>query len=368
MTGDEAEATRRRDDDDAADDAADDAVEAAEEAAVEAVIALLPPLIPLAPLRIVDLFLGAVHALRANPRVMFGLTAVIVAVMSVVSIATQLLFVARGTRIGDPRADADVAQVLSLTGLGSGWSMANSAFGTAGTLLVTGVVTISVARAVLGRKTHTVTALLSAGRRMHTLVALGVLDIVLLLLPVAAAVAVAILGAIAVGPDRAGLIAVIAVIGAVLTILAMWPFMAIATSVVMLERRGSIGALSRAFDLQRPGYRRILSRLVLSYLIAYAIGIAVWLPFWYSARWLAPTALGAGDVLPTALIVLGSAAGQVMTLPFLASVNTLLYVDQRIRNEELGPELERAAADTSSSGAVQVWMVADAAEYGTRNA
>lgn len=346
MNGDEAEPARRRGDDGELPGTVDDAAE-------DVAIAPLPPLIPLAPLRAGELYLGAIRALRANPRVMFGLTAVVVAVMNIVSIATQLSIVARNAIVGGVPADADAQQVLSAIGLGSGWSVIGSMLGIVGTLLATGIVTVSVARAVLGRKTRTATALRSAGRRLPTLIALGALEIGLILMPVAMAVALTILGAIAWGPDRAGIVTTAAVAACVLAVFAMWPLMAIAPSAVMLERRGPVGSLGRALDIQWRGYWRLLGRLVLSYLIAYAVGVAVWLPFWLAARWIATT--GGGEVLPALLVVLGSAVGQIVTLPFLAAVNTLLYVDQRIRNEGLGPEFAQVNDQASSTDAATLW-------------
>ncbi|ADG77094.1 Integral membrane protein OS=Tsukamurella paurometabola (strain ATCC 8368 / DSM / CCUG 35730/ CIP 100753 / JCM 10117 / KCTC 9821 / NBRC 16120 / NCIMB 702349/ NCTC 13040) OX=521096 GN=Tpau_0453 PE=4 SV=1 [Tsukamurella paurometabola] len=332
MTGDEAEALRRRID--------------------EQAVPL--ELIPIAPLGFRDLVVGAARALRTNPRIMFGLTAVVVGVMGLVALIAQLSLVPGARATGVARADEDARQVLAALGVGSGVQVANSALSMVGTLLVTGMVTVVVARSVLRHRTRTAMAWSVAGRRLPALALLGVIEIGMILAPLTAAVAAAILVAIAVGPSGvAGYVMLIGLL-TVVAVFAMWPLFAMAAPAVVLERCGPVAALSRAVDLIRPGYLRLLWRLLLVSATSYAVGLLIWIPFILLGRALSHADRG---LVPSLFLVVGAAIGQTVTLPFLAAMNTLLYTDQRIRLEEVAAELQRVADEAPSPDVAMVWQV-----------
>lgn len=154
------------------------------------------------------------------------------------------------------------------------------------------------------------------------------------------AIAVGILGALATAP------------------LAIWLWVkfSLAPAAAVFEGQRPIAALRRSSQLVRGDWWRIFGISLLSILTASVAGYIIQLPF--SILGMFPGVIGmeslGSDPNATAVVVamsgylvatlLGQLVSQLVSATFPQLVTGLLYVDRRMRNENLGPVLAEAAA------------------------
>ncbi|MER7944148.1 hypothetical protein [Streptomyces sp. NPDC094458] len=162
----------------------------------------------------------------------------------------------------------------------------------------------------------------------------------------ATAVTLGILGALVTGPLAAWI----------------WIKVCLAPAAVVFEGRGPVAALHRSAELVRGDWWRIFGITLLAALIAGAAGYVIQIPF--SVLGLFPGMIGTAsleeDPSPTAVIVamsgymvatlLGQLVSQIISTTFPQLVTGLLYVDRRIRTENLGPALAEAAGVPAQGG------------------
>ncbi|WP_322985739.1 hypothetical protein [Streptomyces sp. S584] len=162
----------------------------------------------------------------------------------------------------------------------------------------------------------------------------------------ATAVTLGILGALVTGPLAAWI----------------WIKVCLAPAAVVFEGRGPVAALRRSAELVRGDWWRIFGITLLAALIAGAAGYVIQIPF--SVLGLFPGMIGTAsleeDPSPTAVIVamsgymvatlLGQLVSQIISTTFPQLVTGLLYVDRRIRTENLGPALAEAAGAPAQGG------------------
>ncbi|MBL1287668.1 hypothetical protein ACFTXO_32140 [Streptomyces sp. NPDC057067] len=162
----------------------------------------------------------------------------------------------------------------------------------------------------------------------------------------ATAVTLGILGALVTGPLAAWI----------------WIKVCLAPAAVVFEGRGPVAALRRSAELVRGDWWRIFGITLLAALIAGAAGYVIQIPF--SVLGLFPGMIGTAsleeDPSPTAVIVamsgymvatlLGQLVSQIISTTFPQLVTGLLYVDRRIRTENLGPALAEAAGFPAQGG------------------
>ena len=273
-----------------------------------------------------DIFRGAVGYIRANPKATLGLTAAVVAVTAALARLLQVL--------GPSNDDTTGLAIFTLI------SAATTAFGT---ILLSGMLTVVVARAVFGSTISVGEAWRRVRGRLPALIGMGALQL--------AAVVVLIGGTVLVivGVARAANGAVAALIGfpLVLLLLAALAYLftvfAFAPVAIVLEHKPILAALERSFTLVRHRFWRVLGIRVLAGLIAAVVAGLISVPFS-----LAGQVLSLGTAEPTVLgmvsAVLGQALGQIITAPFAAGVVVLLYVDARIRSEAFDVALRAGAS------------------------
>lgn len=162
----------------------------------------------------------------------------------------------------------------------------------------------------------------------------------------ATAVTLGILGALVTGPLAAWI----------------WIKVCLAPAAVVFEGRGPVAALRRSAELVRGDWWRIFGITLLAALIAGAAYYVIQIPF--SVLGLFPGMIGTAsleeDPSPTAVIVamsgymvatlLGQLVSQIISTTFPQLVTGLLYVDRRIRTENLGPALAEAAGVPAQGG------------------
>ncbi|HEU4361058.1 MAG TPA: hypothetical protein VFR27_06055 [Mycobacterium sp.] len=290
---------------------------------------LQPGVIPLRPLSLSDIYNGAVGYIRANPKVTLGLTAIVVLVTWVITVITQAGPLAVINRLA---ANSSSYQLSGQEVIGWGTSVAVGAIMTSlATIVLVGMLTVVVGRAVFGSSTRTGEAWAVVRGRFPALLGLAAL------LALAAAVLVGVgvfLLAIAIANAAAVVVAVPLILTMIVALGYLYVPVCFAPTVIVLERLGVFAAVGRSFTLVRNNFWRVLGILLLTVLITYLITNAVALPFN-----LAGIALDRGGDAFTTLSVrgvlaeVGAVIGKIIALPFTAGVVVLLYTDRRIRAE-----------------------------------
>ncbi|KQX69884.1 hypothetical protein ASD06_02440 [Angustibacter sp. Root456] len=313
-------------------------------------------MVPLRPLGLGEILDGAVQTMRHNPRVMFGLSALVAGLAAVVSSA--LLFVGvpqlmAAADLADSAAaggSIDSAQVASAISGGVVGFLVPAVFQALALAVLNGILIIAVSEAVIGRRPSVGDVLhrvrwRGVGRLLLLSVLTGVLSVVVLAVVV---VPVALLYVVAV---PAGVVAtflglpLLVVIGVVL-----FTRLAFAAPSLLLEELGVVAALRRSWRLVAGSFWRVFGILLLSAAIAWAASSLLQLPFSLLGQLAALAAAGAQPseatqlVVATAIANLGGVLGSAVVAPFTAGVTSLLYIDLRIRREGLDVALARAAS------------------------
>lgn len=297
---------------------------------------------------------GAIGTIRANPRTTLGLAAVVAVLTTAVNIAATVLLL--GSQLDDV-ARAGTAEPITrsqLEGLagGSGTSFAiTSVVGFVAGVVLSGMLTAIVGRAVLGRHADLRTVWRQARPRLPALfgVSLVVLVITLALIGVAAGVATGLgfaTGSVAVGV----VVAVLLVPLALLAVLWVYVITVFAAPAVVLERQPVRAALRRSRLLVRGSFWRVFGVLALVQLIAGVIGGILSVPFAVVSTFVnlaINSGTGSFSVVPQLISGVGAVLSGTITTPFVAAATALLYVDQRMRREGLDLELTRVVAADS---------------------
>ncbi len=297
-----------------------------------------PGIIPLRPLSLSDIYNGAAVYIRANPRVTLGLTAVVVVITQIVTLAAALGPLAAASRLRTAPPD-------ELTGGDVGvWTLSGGLSGLVGWLagtLLTGMLAVVVGRAVFGSTIGAGETWARIRGRLPALIGLVALESTGLI--VLCGVVGVIVGVIAAGGNIAaavilGFPLVLTAIAALVYLYTAWSF---APVLIVLERQSVIGALTRSFALVRNSFWRVFSIRMLTWLVVTLIAGAVAVPFDFLGN-----LLGGGGPALLALTVgaVGSAVGRIITAPFSAGVIVLLYADRRIRSEAFDLVLQTGVA------------------------
>ena len=319
--------------------------------------AVRPGIIPLRPMTLSDIFNGAAGFIRANPKATLGLTALVVVAMQIISLLATL-----GPLAALGRSMPEQPDELSL-GMVSAWlaSLAASLLvAWLGSMLLSGVLTVIIGRAVFGSPITIGETWARIRGRLLPLLGLALLE--------AAVVAafgglvvlfIAVLTATGNGPVAVvlGLPVVVAVIALAVYLYTVVLF---APVLVVLERLTVGSAIARSFALVRNGFWRVLGIRTLAFIVTAAVANALAVPFNIVGQILMRGTPSSGVLLAgTALASIGSAIGQIITAPFNAGVIVLLYTDRRMRAEAFDLVLQTGAAggpDTTAS-ADHLWLI-----------
>ncbi|WP_336924027.1 hypothetical protein [Aquipuribacter sp. SD81] len=304
-------------------------------------------IVALKPLGFADFFDGAFRAIRHNPRVMIGLTAL---VLGVTNLLVALPATAALGSVGfgtDPDAEPTTAQ---LTGLFGGLlALVPATFlQSVAVVVLTGMLILSVTQSVVDRRTSLGELWARARGRVWPLIGWSVLQ----------AVGLALLTAVALGPavalfvveELVGGAAALLVLGLLGLAVGTWLYVVLAfvPVLIVVERLGVVAAVRRSYALVRGAFWKVLGILLLTGLLTSIVSQTLATPFSLVGG-VGLVALESRPVLAGivygASIVLGSTVGLVLAVPFLAAVVALLYVDRRIRLEGLDVALARVLQD-----------------------
>ncbi len=312
-----------------------------------------PGVVPLRPLGLGEILDGAISYIRRNPRATLGLAAV----LSTASALVQFLLLAAtapgltsalnsslDSVSGDLTFDAGAsltANLATLVSAGVGFFIG---------IIATGVFTVVMGAAVLGRDLEAGRAWAITRRRLWPLIGLTLLTTLAVLGVAAVVFAAAVPLVMALGAIGGLLAFVIVLVGLAF---AVWLSISLVLSpaVLMLEQVGVLAAWRRSIGLVRGAWWRTFGIYLLASIIAGLIGAVLTIPFsLIGAIGLASAGPGEVPWLTLALTTLGSLVAGIITLPFSAGVVALLYVDIRMRREGLDLRLTAATGTAATTG------------------
>ncbi|PWJ26096.1 hypothetical protein ATK17_2240 [Branchiibius hedensis] len=285
-----------------------------------------PGVIPLRPLKLGDIWEGAVATIRGNPTATIGLSLVVTLIAAIPSVLAVALL-SRASLYGGVETDA-----RGLIAQAGGYVLD----GLAGIVLA-GMLVFVLAEAVLGRRCSIGAAWQGIRSRILPLIGLALIF----------AVTTAVVGGLLVGlivllanTLDAGVVIAIAIpltlaIGA--GVVFVWTRWSLAAPAVVLERAGPIAALKRSWALSRGQFWRILGIEVLTRIVVGFVSGLATTP-------VAFLAFGLGGAVTLTVTTIWSAIIGGVLAPFSANVTGLLYIDQRIRKEALDVTLMAAAS------------------------
>lgn len=328
-----------------------------------------PGVIPLGPLRVGDIFGGAFSTLGrygkqllAVGAALYGgallvmVTAVLIA-YSAVSDHLHRLF--ELSEYEDP-APRDLTPVIIAFGVVAVLGFLSMVVASA---VVCAAVPAALQEAVLGRPTTFSAIWRRAWARMPSVVGAllltGLITMVPLLLGLGALIA-GIVGAVAVDSDGASPALVVAGVVCFLGFLPLatwlWVRFSLAPSAVVFENQGPLASLRRSVTLVRGSWWRVFGVTLLAGVLATVASYLIQIPFTFLGMFTSmlgsvnldehsgPAAIITAMSGYLVLVLLGQMVSQLVVAVFPPLVTGLVYVDRRIRTENLGPVLAEAAA------------------------
>lgn len=296
-----------------------------------------PPVVPFQPFNLGTLFDGTFAAIRANPRVMFAVSLGVMAVLGLVGALLSLLI---------PQPDTEGFTLT--TGLPT-WTVTSvisepvfAIVSAVATLLVTGMLVLSVTNAVIGVKLDLGDTWTELKPHFWRLVGATLLVSLIVGAVSVAGVITVILSVGLVAATGSGVaVALVFVLSVAWLVLVIWLGVRLCfTPVVAVVEGASPGAsLRRSWILTQNAFWRVLGRELLmtivvgaaSAIIGGTVAMTVTFLGAYAPWWLTSILLALVSALVTGL-----------TLPFSAAYLSLMYVDERFRKENLGPSLQQA--------------------------
>ncbi|MET8127957.1 hypothetical protein [Streptomyces sp. NPDC005231] len=328
-----------------------------------------PGVIPLRPLNLGDIYGGAFSTMGRYWKQLFGVGAAVyggalVVVGAAVAIAYSAVSDPLHRVVGlsseeSPRTEDIVPLVIAF---GAVWLVAVLVLMTA-TAMMYATVPAVLQDAVLGRPTTFGIIWRRAWARVPAVIGTVLLTSLVAVIPVVLMMVAFIAMTIAFITLDSGSGSGVAIAVGILGVLAtaplaiwLWVKFSLAPAAAVFEGQRPIAALRRSSQLVRGDWWRIFGISLLAMVTAAVASYIIQLPF--SILGMFPGMIGmeslGSDPNPTAVIVamsgylvvslLGQLIGQLVSATFPQLVTGLLYVDRRMRNENLGPVLAEAAA------------------------
>ncbi|MCK6212066.1 glycerophosphoryl diester phosphodiesterase membrane domain-containing protein [Georgenia sp. EYE_87] len=305
-----------------------------------------PGIVPLRPLNVGEILDGGFRAIRANPKVMFGLSLLVMGATAVIEAVVLGLLIGGALPLLDPTASPESMAALGAGSVVGGLATAVGVY--IASIVLTAILIISVSQSVIGRVATAGEVWANAKGQVWRLVGLTLLlGVGWVVVVVGLAVVATLLGggAVAAFGDSAPVLVALVIFVLVVAALVGMAFFAVrltlAAPALMLERTGVVESLRRSWSLTRGHFWRIFGSLALALIIISVISYALMIPVTVGMAFIGDemTAIVVTLVVSTVLQVLLSA----LTTPFLAAVLALVYIDVRMRKEGLDVELARAA-------------------------
>ncbi|MFB7914856.1 hypothetical protein [Streptomyces sp. NPDC056061] len=327
-----------------------------------------PGVIPLAPLKLADILGGAFSTLGRYWKQLLGVGATAYGgTLVVVAVAALVAYSAAGDqlrRLLELSADEDPSSsdvVPVLIGLGTVWLIGMVMF-----LIATAVVYAAVPAvlqdAVLGRPTTFSAVWRRAWSRVPSLIGTVLLMGLIMVIPVVLVMVgffALVIGAITLSDGGTVLWTLFGFLGALAVAplsVWLWVKFSLAPSVAVIEGQGPVMSLRRSSHLVRGDWWRIFGIGLLASAMAAVASYVIQIPFTFLGMFSGvigsagldedpnPAAIALAMSGYMIIMALGQLVGQFIVTTFPQLVTGLLYIDRRMRTENLGPVLAEAAA------------------------
>ena len=312
-----------------------------------------PGIIPLRPLTVGELFNGAFQAVRVNPQTMFGFA---FAIMAIVGLVEAFFASSSTSSLTRALTSGDSQDLVSSLGSSMG-SFVTSGLSMLATAFLSGMLALTVWDAVLGRKSSPADAWHRFSPRfvpvlLATLL-IGVIEFVAIMLVLLVFMIpfflVVVNAASARSYDSAsagigGAFAILFLMIVALIVVACFFTVkfAFTSSAVVLEGLGPVDAIKRSWSLSKGSFWRILGRIwligIVTGLISTVLGAVVGAILGVGAN--AADSVGMLVAFSAFLSALLSA----VVIPVQSSFYTLMYLDERMRKENLAPMIAQEAS------------------------
>jgi len=285
-----------------------------------------------------------------------GFTTVVVVITEVLALILQAGPLALTGNLGVLRGDEASTAAL----IGSSISAVTGGLATAlAAILLSGMLTVVVGRAVFGSSITIAEAWQKVRGRLLALIGLAALEVVAAVVLVAVVVLIIVGVAAGVNGTLAVIVAIPLVLGMIVALAYVFTALAFAPAAIVLERKPVMAAISRSFALVRNHFWRVLGIRLLASVVAMVVAGAVSVPFAIAGQVTLVSAQTGGLLLfAAALNAVGRAVSQIITAPFTAGVVVLLYTDTRIRAEAFDLVLQTGAAGgpTATESTDNLWL------------
>lgn len=312
-----------------------------------------PGLIPLQPLGLGTILSASLLVLRRNPRPTFGLSLLIMSLVTVGSLVLVGIVTFAGVErtLSASEADAATIEAGATAGLilSAFFAVALSLVGGA---ILQGIVSLEVARGTVGERLRLRGLWSAAKGRIGALIGWSALVMVAVFIGIAVVAGVSVL--LFTFGDTAGIVfGVLTMLGGFLiaVFLAAWlgTFFAFVPSALMIERLPLMLAIRRSWSLVRGNFWRTLGILLLIIVIVNIVSSVVTAPLSVIGG------LGVGLLNPTGneeagivgfivlyiVTIVVSVVISAVTIVIQAAAPALLYIDMRMRKEGFDLELAR---------------------------
>ncbi len=315
-------------------------------------LALRPGIVPMRPLSLGDVYSGVIRAIRGNVGSTMGLAA-----------GTTTAFLVPMTALAAWVSRQTVMSDTQLT-LGSLAGYIPSIGSWLSSILLAGFMAYVVGQGVLGRRVTPSETLGKTMRRIGALLVATVLIVGSVAVVGGLAVFLVVALGMASGSDDSGdlaialgVLVIVPVVAVVVLVLAT--YFSFTTPAIVLERLSAPRAIARSWRLvgppNRSGFWRILGIRILTSIVSGVIGQLVATPMTMMAALLLGLTMSEsmGPIYLMGLTVLQGLVAMltgILTTPFVAGVDAVLYVDARIRREALDVQLLNAGPDAAAVG------------------
>lgn len=302
-----------------------------------------PGIIPLRPLGVGEVLDGAIAAMRAHWKLMIGLSLVVALVTQAIAVPAQWAILRNVDLSVLDEQNPDADQLRDIMGPLLGSTAVLFVVMLLGQLVMTGILTLVVSRAVLGKDITLARAWQGTRPLLWRLLGVSALTP---LIPAGLFLACLLPGLVlaALFGAAGGAVLVLGFIGGGVLFVYAYVLLALATPALILEKQTVAKALARSRKLVTGSWWRVCGILLLIMILSGILGAIVQTPFSLATGFSQFGAAAVPDSFTDAMIVgIGGVIAYAITFPFNAGATALLYIDQRMRREALDLELARAA-------------------------
>ena len=305
-----------------------------------------PGVVPLRPLGLGEILDGAISYIRRDPKTVLGISAVIALVISLfqfVALAATSRSLSVSTGSTTSPEDALAGSLGSATA-----SLVQYAVSGILGVVATGLLTVVMGQAVLGRRVTAGQAWQRTKTRFWALLGLTILVSLVVGATFGGGVLLAVLVGWGLSNASVGLgVLVGVVVGIGAAVVAAWLSikLLLAPVALILENAGITLSMKRSWALVQGAWWRTFGIYLLGSILAAIVSSVLAIPFAVVGAFTSFTSISNGE-LPLTYTLSTSLATLVSTtivLPFTSGIVSLLYIDRRIRREALDIELARAA-------------------------